>query len=449
MAQYPERYGSNIIRLSRYMYLKSGYYKRLVDYFVNMAVVNWTVDMATKQDNAYTANPKTIRSNYFKYVAQVNKFKLDLRISDIMKKIFIEDACFGFVTETEVDTSIYFIDPKYTEIKSLVNGCVYQYAINRSLITADDFETFPPELRDLLEKSKETSLNNMVLVPYENSLCLKYNNDFTYLYPPLFEIIKSIMDIDDYKQLSKAKTESDAYKLLCMEIPTNDDDQISMGDEIVVPFISMTKDIVPETWGVVPSPMKVSLIESKSTATDDKNKVEEAVENFYTECGISKALISSASNGSELKYSVKVDSSDIYRIYRQLEIWVDLQMKLRGYIYKSYQFEYSILPTTIFDIDDYIDRQLKLAQVSVPNKGRLLAADGINTAKFLGNSLLENTILSDVFDSWRPLATSFTQSGSSDVTDKGGRPEMNEDDLSDSGIQTREDDENNKANRDV
>ena len=124
-------------------------------------------------------------------------------------------------------------------------------------------------------------------------------------------------------------------------------------------------------------------------------------------------------------------------------------MKLRGYIYSSYQFEYSILPTTIFDIDDYLDRQLKLAQVSVPNKGRLLAADGINTAKFLGNSLLENTILADVFDSWRPLSTSFTQSGSSDVTDKGGRPEMNEDDLSDSGIQTREDDENNKANRDV
>ena len=35
------------------------------------------------------------------------------------------------------------------------------------------------------------------------------------------------------------------------------------------------------------------------------------------------------------------------------------------------------------------------------------------------------------------------------MTDKGGRPEMNEDDLTESGIQTREDDENNKANRDV
>ena len=124
-------------------------------------------------------------------------------------------------------------------------------------------------------------------------------------------------------------------------------------------------------------------------------------------------------------------------------------MKLRGYIYKDYQFEYSILPTTIFDTSDFIDKELKLAQVSVPNKGRLLAANGINTAKFLGNSLLENNILGDIFDSWKPLATSFTQSGNDDVTNEGGRPEMNEDDLSDAGIQTRENDDNNKANRDV
>ena len=104
---------------------------------------------------------------------------------------------------------------------------------------------------------------------------------------------------------------------------------------------------------------------------------------------------------------------------------------------------------TIYDTNDFIDKELKLAQVSVPNKARLLAADGINPAKLLGNSLLENNILGDVFDSWRPLSTSFTQSGSSDVTDKGGRPEMSEDNLTDAGIQTREDDENNKANRDI
>ncbi len=58
MTQYPEQYGSQIIRLSRYMYLKSGYYKRLIDYFANMAIINWTVDLTLKTDGEI--NTKTL-----------------------------------------------------------------------------------------------------------------------------------------------------------------------------------------------------------------------------------------------------------------------------------------------------------------------------------------------------------------------------------------------------
>lgn len=61
---------------------------------------------------------------------------------------------------------------------------------------------------------------------------------------------------------------------------------------------------------------------------------------------------------------------------------------------------------------------------------------------------MENSILKNVFESWTPLSTSYTQSGSN-VNNKGGRPQKDVDDLTDSGTQTREDDENNKANRDV
>ncbi len=393
--QYPEQYGNSIIRLSQYMYLKSGYYKRLIDYFANMAVINWSIDTEIKQDKMFNNTKtkdqyqKTFKKNYIKFTAQANKFKIDNRITDIMKKLFIEDACFGFVTENDTDISIFFIDPKYCEIKKIVNGSVYQYAINRSLLDNAYLDTLPLELQELLQQSKEISLNNMVMIPHQNSLCLKYNNDFTYLYCPFFPLVASILDIDDMKDLAKAKSEADAYKLVYFKIPVDDEGHITMGDELIYPFVEMAKSILLDRFGVVPSPMDLQLIESKSTISDDKNKVEQAVENYYGEAGVSKALISSASSGSELKLSMKVDSSDIYRIYRQIEAWMDLQMKLRGYIYEDYQFVYHILPTTIFDVDDYIDRQLKLAQASLPVKGTLLAATGVNTAKMLGNSFTE------------------------------------------------------------
>ena len=81
MVQYPERYNLQIIRLSKYMYLKSGYYKRLIDYFANSAVLNWTIDTEIKQNKMFTINPKTFRKNYINYTAQVNKFKIQETLS--------------------------------------------------------------------------------------------------------------------------------------------------------------------------------------------------------------------------------------------------------------------------------------------------------------------------------------------------------------------------------
>ena len=162
-----------------------------------MAVINWTIDTEIKQDKMFCNNKskeqyqKTFKKNYIKFTAQANKFKIDNRITDIMRRLFVEDVCFGFVTENDVDTSIFFIEPKYCEIKSLVNGSVYQYAINRSLIDNAYFKNLPLELQTLLDQSKELSSNNMVPIPYKNSLCLKYNNDFTYLYPAFFSLISA------------------------------------------------------------------------------------------------------------------------------------------------------------------------------------------------------------------------------------------------------------------
>lgn len=450
IVQNPEQYGSSIIRLSQYMYLKSGYYKRLIDYFANSAVINWTIDTEIKQDKMFCTTKakdqyqKAFKKNYIKFTAQANKFKIDNRITDIMKKLFIEDACFGFVTEGNNDISIFFIEPKYCEIKKLTNGSIYQYAINRSLMSNSYIDTLPLELQELLEKSKNISLNNMVMVPRENSLCLKYNNDFTYLYCPFFPLIADILDIDDMKDLAKAKSEADAYKLVYFKIPVNDDGQITMGNELIYPFVEMAKSILPDRFGVIPSPMDLELIESKSTISDDKNKVEQAVENYYGEAGVSKALISSASSGSELKLSMKVDSSDIYRIYRQIEAWMDLQMKLRGHIYDDYQFVYHILPTTIFDLDDYIDKQLKLAQASLPVKGTLLAATGVNTAKMIGNSFTEQMFKEEIFDKWEVLKTSYTTSSDNS---EGGRPMNDETDLAPSTDVQRGNDSNNPDNR--
>ena len=85
-----------------------------------------------------------------------------------------------------------------------------------------------------------------------------------------------------------------------------------------------------------------------------------------------------------------------------------------------------------------------MAQNGLPNKSRLCAINGLSPAVMIGNSIVENQVLGDLFDSWQPMKTSYTQSSNDD---KGGRPEMDDGDLSSSGEVTKENDTNDPDNR--
>lgn len=443
MCQYPERYGTQILRLMDYMYQKSGYMRRLVDYFSNMPKLNYYIDTEVTDVSFFKVSENTLKKNYIKFASQSNKFNLSNSIHDITKRMFLNDACFAFVVETDLDISYFFLDPRYCEIRKIVNGNIYEFAINRSLLSSTYYDTLPVELQNLLEQSKETSKNNLVDIPYEKGFCIKYNNNFLHLFPPFFPMIADILLIDEYKDLAKSKAVNDAYKLLVLKIPTKDG-VITMDDPIMKPFIITALNVIQENIGVLPYPGDVDSVEFSSSNSDDRDKVADATTQMYANQGVSEALMSGASSGSELKLSITNDSADIFRIYRMLENWVSLQMKLRNYIYSSYQFVYKILDITIFNQTDVIDEELKLSQASLPNKARLCAASGLSPTAMLGNSVVEGVIFKDIFDLWRPLSSSFTQS---DSGDEGGRP-MNEDtNLAPSTETQRENDSNSTDNR--
>ncbi len=62
----------------------------------------------------------------------------------------------------------------------------------------------------------------------------------------------------------------------------------------------------------------------------------------------------------------------------------------------------------------------------------------------LGNSVIEGVIFKDIFDLWRPLSSSFTQS---DSGDEGGRPMKEDTDLAPSTETQRGNDANSTENR--
>lgn len=413
MAATPEKYQSQLVDLSNYMYRSSGYYKGVANYYINMALYRWTVDTEVLSAEFYKTNPEEIKQKYFEVIGNISKLNLQSEISKIFKRVFLEDCCYGYLIETETNTFVYYLPSNKCAIKKAYDD-VYGFGIKASSYSEKQLLNLPKELQTLI-KSAKTKNETWALVPPDKSVCIKYNENFTYVFPPLFTLLSSISDINDYKALAKRKSENENYNLLSFEIPTaeDDDDHLRLTDPTVLPFIQMARNIAPKGFGILPTPMKVTPIQFKSNNAE-RDKVRDAITQFYGEAAVPEAMMGSSTSGSELKQAIQNDSSEIYRIYRQIEQMVNLKMMILGYVFATYRLKFQMLDITIYNKDEFIAAELKDAQASIPNKSRLCAAKGITPDKMFGNAYIENVVLSLGSD-WTVLKSSYTTTQESDT----------------------------------
>ena len=87
---------------------------------------------------------------------------------------------------------------------------------------------------------------------------------------------------------------------------------------------------------------------------------------------------------------------------------------------------------------------MKAAQYGLPTVSMYCASQGLGQAELDSMNFLENDVL-EIKMLFEPLKSSFTQStssskvGSKGATDEGGAPEKDDEELTESGIQNRED----------
>lgn len=445
MVKAPEKYQTQLVDLSNYMYRSSGYYKSVANYYINMALYRWTVDTEVLSSEFYKTNPEEIKHKYFEFIGNISKLNLQSEIPKIFKRVFLEDCCYGYLVETETNTFVYYLPSNKCAIKKAYDG-IYGFGIRASSYSEKQLLNLPVDLQKLIESAK-TKNETWAIVPPDKSICIKYNENFTYVFPPLFTLLASISDINDYKALAKRKSENENYNLLSFEIPIadNDDDHLKLTDPIVLPFIQMARNIAPKGFGILPTPMKVNPIQFKSNNAE-RDKVRDAITQFYGEAAVPEAMMGASTSGSELKQAIQNDSSEIYRIYRQIEQMVNLKMMILGYVFKTYRFKFQLLDITIYNKEDFITAELKDAQASLPNKGRLCAAKGISPDKMFGNSYLENTIL-ELGSDWTVLQSSYTATTDSGIDNSVGAPVKDDGDKSPITEVGDSNDSNNPDNR--
>ena len=439
----PHIYSHHFIHMIRHMYLHSGYFKRIIQYYSNLAKADcWTVDTEIKTNDMYSVDQDKFKSQYFRFLKEVNSFGLSNELSKINFNVFLYDVCFAYILETSEGKTLFYFDPEDCVITGRVDG-IPTYAIKRVSPNSKKMKSYPDEVKQLImETPKDKTYKEYVKIPFEKSFCLKYHDIFDFIFPPFFFIIKEILDIEDFKDLEKTRVENEIYKILALKIPTTDEGKIALGDELVTPFAELANDIVADSIGILPTPFDVTPVEFTTNTSNNINNVQNAIDELYSELGVSKSILSGASSGSEVKISIEVDAAEAYRMLRQVSRLVNFHCKLRLPLNKDYDFVFRYLEVTAHNQQTKTDNLLKLAQTSCPVKIELMASTGNNPSKMFGNEFVENTVF-NLVEKWQPMKTSFTQSND----DVGGRPEQDDTEISAITQTTRDNDNNDPDNR--
>jgi hypothetical protein len=431
----PENNEKQLRKASIYLYNASSHYRRLINYFAKMAIFAYIV-VPYKLDTE-NVDIKKFKTKYKNVLSRLENMNLKHELLKVMTTVFREDVFYGYEYETKDSYVINKLPPDYCQINSNEDG-IYTYAFDFQYFNTrkDKLEAWGDEFKLKYAIYEKNPKKRWQEIDSKNSICIKLNEDIEYPIAPFIGLLPMIYDIEDYKMLTKASEEIGNYKLLSLLIPLTDEGDYKFPYEEAVKFYNMMNGVLPDNIGLALSPMQIDEHSFEKTGTTNNiNRVAEAETNFWSAGGVSELLFNSQkSSSATIGNSIKSDEEIVYAVLRQIERWLNRKLKQES---GNYKFKVQFLDVTLYSRKDYLDFLLKNGQYGMPVINAICACLGYSPADTDAMTFLENEVLQYHYR-LVPLQSSHTQGTTS--TGDVGAPKVSDDELSEAGVQTREND---------
>ena len=268
--------------------------------------------------------------------------------------------------------------------------------------------------------------------------------------PLLIAAIPELADLKDAVGREEKRDENELYKLLIQKMPIDSDGhlvfELDEVEQIHNGVANMLRDL--DTVDVLTTFGDTTLenLQDSSAASQSNNRIEKYNKNAWEALGTSELLFN-AENSSSLAYAIKRLESVMRAYLNAYDTWIRYLINSR-FARTGLVFDFEILPTTVFNIKEYQGQYLQGAQFGY-SKMRAGVAMGVKQRNLISVIDFENEFL-DLDVKMKPLISSYTQTGDEnsdkknnpmkknsnttasvkDITNKGGRPELADEDKS-------------------
>lgn len=436
----------NLRKLSNYLYTISHVYRRMINYKAHQInCKTWSaypiVSMLDENDE------ESILKEYERTVNIVTNMHMETQIFKVMLQAWKNGISYGYVYgDPEKDGSFYIhlLDPDYCKVNcASFDSGVLGFLFDMSYFNGNEeqLEYYDKEFTTLYNQFKKDNIRWKQL-PIERTICVKIDLDnMDYAIPPLSGLLESIISITD---LQAAQDEIDSlqnYKLVWGKLDTisgtSNPDDFAVNLDLALAFMKKLGLELPDNVSYGLSPMDLDIIDFKTNDASDTNVLSKAYSNLIESNGSIVLNSNKITNATAFKMAMKVECEDAMKPVTQINAWLRLYLKYNHKV-ETIAVEYSDISP--YFMDDEIEKYTKLAGLGLPVKTELASMIRANPQKSFGMDFLERQLLGLGTKRWNnPLVSTNTQSTQAGSE---GRPELEEGDLTDEGVATRDQDKN-------
>ena len=444
---------SAIRELSRYYYRTNGRYRNAINFLANLFLYDTLVTPI------YEVGGKGSKAQIIKAFYNACSFVEALNVKTTLARITREwlktGIYYGVLQEhgnkvTVQDLPIEFCRTRFKDFNDLP---ILEFNITYFITKYDDEKArdvailnYPDVIQKGWKDYKAHRLEDpWVLVPASaGGIVFCFSEDST---PLMISAMEELSKLKDAVGREEKRDENELYKLLIQRMPIDNDGHLVFElDEVAqihAGVANMLKDL--DTVDVLTTFGETTLenLQDSSAATQANNRIEKYSDNAWDSLGMSK-LFFNADNSSSLSYVIKRLESVMQDYINSYAVWIKFLINSR-FTRTGLTFDFEILPTTKFNLSDYLQHYLQAAQFGYPRM-RVAAALGMKQRSLVSAIDFENEFL-ELDEKMIPLMSSYTQTGNEnseeknnstkknsssksqpkDITNKGGRPTLADD----------------------
>lgn len=441
-----ESNNNNLRKLSNYLYTISHVYRRMIRFKAHqMNCKVWSaypiVSMIEENDE------ESILKEYERVVNIVTNMNMKSQILKMNLLAWKHGVSYGFCygdPEGEGSFYIHPLDPDRCKIScaSFDNG-VPGFLFDMSYFRGNEeqLEYYDEVFTTLYNEFQRDNIKWKQL-PIEKTFCQKVDPDnLDYSIPPLSGLMEQVISVTDLQAAQDEIDNLSNYKMIWGKLDTiagsKNPDDFAVDLDLALSFMKKINDALPDNVAYALSPLDLDVIEFKDNDASDVNVLSKAYSNLIEANGSIILNSNKITNSQSFKLALKAECEDAMSLTPQLNAWLKFYLKY-NYNVETVAVEFS--DVSPYFMDDEIEKMTKLAGLGLPVKTKLAALAGANPQESFGMDFLERQLLKIGTERWtNPLVSSNTQSG---IGGEGGAPEKSEGELSDEGLEDRDQNKN-------